>query len=220
MPQSQTARWRHGVLVETCVAKLVWRNWSGTGGGGRAGEEPGAEPLVDVAMASREFRFAVAAPLRDAPRAITITRLADGATQAVAADAPEMLAAQLRALLLEDDGRLAVQSMLANAVSAVLPRIEGSGRLGNAHWRLVGAPTPLLGNEAAGMFLGAQAEAEMSWGARWKVLLSSRHLADAQLSTSYQLAPGVRLYGGYRAPRSALTLMLDFGERSSGLFGR
>jgi hypothetical protein len=74
------------------------------------GDAPGQEPLVDVAMASREFRFSVAAPLRDAPRAITITRLADGATQAVGADAPELLEAQLRALLLEDDGQLAVQA--------------------------------------------------------------------------------------------------------------
>lgn len=73
---------------------------------------------MDVAMASREFRFSVAAPLRDAPRAITITRLADGATQAVGADAPELLEAQLRALLLEDDGQLAVQ-VCAHTVPAL-----------------------------------------------------------------------------------------------------
>lgn len=66
-----------------------------------------------------------------------------------------------------------MQSLVANAVSSVLPRIEGSGRLGKAHWRLVGAPTPLLGNEAAGMFLGAQAEAEMTYGDNMKVGLRS-----------------------------------------------
>jgi hypothetical protein len=69
------------------------------------------------------------------------------------------------------------------------------------------------------MFLGAQAEAEMAYGDNLKVLLSSRHLADAKLSLTYQLAPGVRAYAGYTAPRSSLTLMLDLGEKSSGLFG-
>lgn len=109
-----------------------------------------------------------------------------------------------------------MQSLVANAVSSVLPRIEGSGRLGKAHWRLVGAPTPLLGNEAAGMFLGAQAEAEMTYGDNMKVLLSSAHLADAALSVTYKLAPGVRAYAGYTAPRGSLTLMLDLGDKSAG----
>ena len=98
-------------------------------------------PHIDVAMASREFRLTCDAETRDASKAITITRLSDGSTQTVGSGgAPMVFEAQLRALLLEQGGQLAVQSAVMNALSTMLPRIEGAGRLGNAQWRLVGAP--------------------------------------------------------------------------------
>lgn len=75
---------------------------------------------------------------------------------------------------------------------------------------------PLTGNEASGMFLGAQAEAEMAYGDHLKLLLSSQHLADAKLSMTYKLAPGVCAHMSYSAPRSTVTLMLDIGDKSSG----
>ena len=79
-----------------------------------------------------------------------------------------------------------------------------------------GAPMPLTGDEATGMFLGAQAEAEMAYGDNLKLLLSSQHLADAKLTVTYRLAPGVRAHMGYSAPRSNVTLMLDIGDKSAG----
>jgi hypothetical protein len=36
------------------------------------------------------------------------------------------------------------------------------------------------------------------------------------MSVTYQLAPGVRAYAGYTAPRGSLTLMLDLGDKSAG----
>ena len=66
------------------------------------------------------------------------------------------------------------------------------------------------------MFLGAQAEAEMAYGDNLKLLLSSHHLADAKLSVTYRLAPGVRAHAGYSAPDGSVTLLLDVGAQRGG----
>ena len=98
-------------------------------------------PLIDVVLASKESRIDCDARLQDASRAITITRLSDGSTQTIGGGAGSLVfEQQLKALLLENDGQIAVQSMVMNALSTMLPRIEGSGRFGNAEWRLVGVP--------------------------------------------------------------------------------
>jgi hypothetical protein len=101
---------------------------------------PVTNPTLDVAMASQEFRIDCVSKLRDARQALTITRLSDGSTQTLSGSAGSLLfQQQLKALLLENDGQIAVQSMVMNALSTMLPRFEGSGRFGNAQWRLVGA---------------------------------------------------------------------------------
>jgi hypothetical protein len=83
-----------------------------------------------------------------------------------------------------------------------------------------GAPTAITGSEAAGMLIGAEAEAEMAlFEERLRLLLTTRHLADARLSATYQLAPGVRAYAGYAAPRGVLTLMLGVGDAAGGFWG-
>lgn len=74
----------------------------------------------------------------------------------------------------------------------------------------------MAGTEVTGVVLGAHAEAEMAIGANLQLLLSSRHLADAKVSMTYTLAPGVRAHMGYTAPRKACMLMLDVGEKSGG----
>ena len=103
-----------------------------------------ANPHIDVAMSSREFRLACDAAAKDASHALTITRLSDGSTQTIGqSGAPLVFEAQLRSLLLEQDGGLAVQSAVMNALSTMLPRVEGAGRFGNAQWRLVGAAAHL-----------------------------------------------------------------------------
>jgi hypothetical protein len=100
-------------------------------------------PHIDAAMASKEFHLMCDAKLQDAGKAITITRLSDGSKQTVgSAGGAVVFEQQLRALLLEHDGQLAVQSMVMNALSSMLPRIEGFGRFGNAQWRLVGELLP------------------------------------------------------------------------------
>lgn len=53
------------------------------------------------------------------------------------------LETQLKALILHEDGGLAVQNLAMNALSTMLPRIEGTGQWGKARWRLSGA-TPFL----------------------------------------------------------------------------
>lgn len=101
-------------------------------------------PRIDIALTSKESRIDCDAKLQDASRAITITRLSDGSTQTLGGGAGSLVfEQQLKALLLENDGQIAVQSMVMNALSTMLPRIEGSGRFGNAEWRLVGAHTPV-----------------------------------------------------------------------------
>lgn len=63
------------------------------------------------------------------------------------------------------------------------------------------------------MLIGAEAEAEMAlFGERLRLLVLSRHLADARVSATYHLQSGVRAYAGYAAPRGTLTLMLGVGD--------
>jgi hypothetical protein len=120
-------------------------------------------PFLDMAMASREFRIDCQSRLRDARQALTITRLSDGSTQTLSGTAGSMLfQQQLKALLLENDGQIAVQSMVMNALSTMLPRFEGSGSFGNAQWRLVGGflAVPLVATICVSMPSGSASQCD------------------------------------------------------------
>jgi len=61
-----------------------------------------------------------------------------------ASEAAYVLEEQLKTLILQDDGQLALENLAFNAVSTLLPKIEGHGQIGKARFRLVGAPRLLL----------------------------------------------------------------------------
>jgi hypothetical protein len=84
--------------------------------------------------------------LDNAANSVTFTTAADGSPASMGATANDAAAleTQLKALILHEDGGLAVQNLAMNALSTMLPRIEGTGQWGKARWRLTGAAPSLF----------------------------------------------------------------------------
>ena len=53
-------------------------------------------------------------------------------------EAAVVLEEQLKSLMLQEDGQLALENLAVNAVSTLLPKIEGHGQIGKARFRLMG----------------------------------------------------------------------------------
>lgn len=65
----------------------------------------------------------------------------EGAGALDVADAARIFEDRLKSALLADDGRLALSRLAGSTVAGLMPRIESSGQVGGATWRLVSAPS-------------------------------------------------------------------------------
>ncbi|GLC61031.1 hypothetical protein PLESTB_001708500 [Pleodorina starrii] len=128
-------------------------------------------------------------------------------------EAARILEEKLADALLGEKGQLALRSLARSTVSSLLPRIETRGQLGNARWRLVGAPSlPSLMSlpdpvSEPSRFLSTLAlgtEVEVAFGKRLQASLSHK-LQELGRSGSELPAGG----GGGGGTEARITLQLN-----------
>ena len=149
-------------------------------------------------------------------------------------EAARLFEAKLKAALLADDGRLALSRLAGSTVSGLMPRIETSGKVAGATWRLVSAPaSPGAGPGASdgapasvlrSITLGT--EVEIRFGRKLRAALT-RKPRGAEVATSwvltYSLSRQLRVqFNINSAPPYARTLFLEYssegGSPGSGDF--
>lgn len=141
-----------------------------------------------------------------------------------AAEAARLFETKLKAALLADDGRLALSRLAGSTVSGLMPRIETSGRVAGATWRLVSAPA--IPGAAAGAADGAPAsvlrsitlgtEVEVQFGRKLRAALT-RKLRGVEIATgwglTYSLSRQLRVqFNINSAPPYARTLFLEYSS--------
>lgn len=153
-----------------------------------------------------------------------------GAGSLDAAAAARLFEGKLRSALLADDGRLALSRLAGSTVRGLLPRIESSGAVGGATWRLVSAPaiSGLLdpgaaGGAAPGALLGSitlGTEVEVAFGRKLTAALvrGARGPDTAtRWSLTYALGRKVRVqFNISSAPPYARTLSLQYSSEGAG----
>lgn len=165
--------------------------------------EAGLDPTVDVALTGSRLRALIKGRASAWQDHITLTSIGsrsqtaaggEGAETLDAAEAARIFEGQLAGALLAEDGQLALSSLASHTLSTLMPKLETQGRVGQARWRLVSAPSiPGLlsldpsddpANFLSSLTLGT--EVEIQFGRSLQAVMS-RKLRDSDIATQWTL---------------------------------
>ncbi|KAL6785562.1 hypothetical protein ACKKBF_B00775 [Auxenochlorella protothecoides x Auxenochlorella symbiontica] len=187
------------------------------------------DPRVDLVLLGGDLRVAIQGPAREWQEHMTLQHVSgEGAGALDVADAARIFEDRLKSALLADDGRLALSRLAGSTVAGLMPRIESSGQVGGATWRLVSAPSipgllePGGGSAQPSGLLSSitvGTEVEVQFGRKLQAALV-RKLRDSDVATqwtlTYALSRQVRVqFNITSAAPYARTLYLQYSSEGA-----